>query len=375
MSKLPAADVDRAPFPRERAESWAEFQRKIEPWLDGSWLFRGVSSARHLLIPSIGRNGRGWKYSLDLERRLLEKFQREALPYLRTNIEVSDKWTWLAMAQHHGVPTRLLDWSESPFISLFFATLGNDHEDAGVYLVKRPSQVRDVRKDPFAVTRPAFFYPRHVTARITAQSGLFTVQPKPSEPYAGTGMRQIVISAAAKPDIRRKLDAIGIHHALIYADLDGLSARLRSIEAFRLAAPATTTSPSAKDVVAPRARRRPPPNDPQKYQWGEQSERNGWRVTAKVTASPQDEEWFRIRLHVRPTKNSKKRFTENVSFHLHDSFKKSVETVRPRTDTEAQLKLWAYGAFTVGVLVEQDGTKLELDLGRLEDAPPLFRQR
>lgn len=115
----------------------------------------------------------------------------------------------------------------------------------------------------------------------------------------------------------------------------------------------------------------PPKDDPQKQQWGGLSERNGWRVAATVKASKSDRDWFRIDLKVEPT--GEKRLLGPVIFHLHDSFTDPVREVEPRSSREASLKLWAYGAFTVGVLVSQDGTPLELDLAELPDAPKRFR--
>jgi hypothetical protein len=359
-----------APFPRARAENWADFQTIIEPHLDGNWLFRGVSSVRHLLIPSVGRIIAGDAVSKRLERDLLDQFRREAIPYLRFALDPQDEWGWLALAQHHGVPTRLLDWSESPFVSLFFAAWGNDGDDAGVYLVERPKQVTQFTTSPFEASENAFFYPRHVTPRITAQSGVFTVQMDPRQPYSGSIVKQIVISAAAKPDFRRKLDAIGMHHAAMLADLDGLSQRLRALQSFRAFAP----SPALARVDEPTRvqRRRPVAGDPQRYQWGEEPRRGGWELVAKVTEDAEEKEWFRIRLGV--CSIGGKKLNKTVIFHLHDSFVKPRREVKPR-DGVAELKVWAYGAFTVGAEVTQDGTQLELDLAKLDDAPDLFRER
>jgi hypothetical protein len=96
-------------------------------------------------------------------------------------------------------------------------------------------------------------------------------------------------------------------------------------------------------------------------------------VTAKVKASDSDEDWFRIDLKV--TATSDKALREPVVFHLHDSFSEPIQTVDPKSPDEVRLRLWAYGAFTVGVLVTQDDTKLELDLTELPDAPERFRSR
>jgi hypothetical protein len=71
---------------------------------------------------------------------------------------------------------------------------------------------------------------------------------------------------------------------------------------------------------------------------------------------------------------TKRTLTGDVIFHLHDSFpgpERRVAAVRGK----ATLEVEAYGAFTVGVVVEQDGTLLELDLADLPRAPKRFREQ
>ncbi len=101
------------------------------------------------------------------------------------------------------------------------------------------------------------------------------------------------------------------------------------------------------------------------------SERDGWRVGARVKASKSDRDWFRIDLAVEPT--GEKSLSAPVIFHLHDTFPDAVREVQPRSSNQASLRLWAYGAFTVGVLISQDGTPLEIELAELPDAPNRFR--
>jgi hypothetical protein len=114
------------------------------------------------------------------------------------------------------------------------------------------------------------------------------------------------------------------------------------------------------------------PRDPQKGQWGGLSARNGWEVTAEVTEIQAD--WYEIRLTTAATRNARKSLTGNVSFFLHDSFARAVRSVKS-SNGKARLKLAAYGAFTVGVLIERDGTTLEIDLAELESAPKPFREQ
>jgi FRG domain/prokaryotic YEATS domain len=355
-------------FARPDISSWAEFHAGIDPYLDGEHLFRGVTNAAHPLIPAVGRNGETWMYSRKLEEELLEEFKREAVPYLKHLIGEDDDWTWLALAQHHGVPTRLLDWSESPYVALFFAVWGDradEAKDAGVYVIRRPDRVIKFDSSPFNVRKGGFFFPRHITARITAQSGLFTVQRYPDQPYSGTDVTQLIIAAEAKPEIRKKLDAIGVHDASIFADLEGLCRRLK----------ASRTRPIARltpvDAALPQEYQRGPyvPSDPQKNQWGGRPDRNGFVLSATVAESPSSKNWFEVRLEVR----GKGKLTDPVEFHLHDTFPKPVRTVRPDKDGIVREKVWSYGAFTVGAKVKD--TRLELDLAKLAGVPVKFATR
>jgi len=89
------------------------------------WLFRGQTNAEWGLETTLERLAR--RFSIDfselskIEQGLLRKFQREASLYISTPPNKNDNMQWLALMQHHGSPTRLLDWTYSFFVATYFA--------------------------------------------------------------------------------------------------------------------------------------------------------------------------------------------------------------------------------------------------------------
>src|SRR4051812_17744020 len=91
-------------------------------------IYRGASDAEAPLLTSLDRLGgtSPAHTKADLEEHVLRNFIRYSRPHLGT--ERVDDWELLVSAQHHGVPTRLLDWTYSPLVAAFFATRPNDEE-------------------------------------------------------------------------------------------------------------------------------------------------------------------------------------------------------------------------------------------------------
>lgn len=189
-----------------------------------SGYFRGVCNAEYQLIPKIGRTT-ATIIPDHAEKDILKEFARLAAPYIETNPD--DIWQWLALAQHHGLSTRLLDWTHNPLTAMFFAVEQAVPADACIYALNRGGTVHHIKpaedKDPFNIRGVRIFQPRHVTRRIVAQAGIFTVHENPKEPYDADDITKYTISSAACPRILERLAQFGINRATLFPDLDGVA--------------------------------------------------------------------------------------------------------------------------------------------------------
>ena len=188
----------------------------------GSWVFRGEANIDWKTRPRVGRP----PAETHNERRIFGHFVREA-PAVEPNLPASE-WELLALAQHHGLPTRLLDWTENPLAALFFACLSSPETDGAIFALKTSSVIRDESVSPFEVTTLARYRPRHITSRIHAQRGLFTVHPDPEKPLALADRGEVRVHRAplrheAKTEMLWTLSRFGISMSSLFPDLDGLA--------------------------------------------------------------------------------------------------------------------------------------------------------
>ncbi len=198
----------------------------------GQWVFRGHSNKEYRLIPSVGRTPRTSKSCRKYEEDLFNIFRREAQAYL--NALPSTEWEWLSFAQHHGLPTRLLDWTYNPLVALYFAVEANYQVDSEIFALHASTQAPiEVRNgSPFDITKPEKYFPTIVSPRIRAQEGLFVICAELESPLDKTlredwELDRILVPAKAKEGIRYALFRLGIHASSLFPDIEGLATRLK----------------------------------------------------------------------------------------------------------------------------------------------------
>jgi hypothetical protein len=244
-------------------KSWCQLQDEL---FEGAWdaglgrfrsncAFRGLSDAGYRLETTLMRLGGDFA---GLEKHLLRNFRKYAY---RTGINPHSIWHWLSVAQHHGLPTRLLDWTHSPLCAMHFATANIErfHLDGAIWAVNYvavhrhlPALLKNqlsieganvftaemlsdavasltdftrMAADPFAL----FFEPPSMDDRIVNQFALFSTLTDATarlddwlRGYPDC-WRQIIIPASLKWEIRDKLDQANITERVLFPGLDGLS--------------------------------------------------------------------------------------------------------------------------------------------------------
>lgn len=192
-------------------------------------IFRGVKRPlSHPLIPGAGRGPtKDTRKMLRAERAILREFKRTAVPFLP--FQPHDDWEWLALAQHHGLPTRLLDWTTNPLVAAYFACSGSSEGQDSVIYALRDGKCLDLSAfpDPFMLISVALIRPAHVTARLSAQDGVFTVHPDPRVPFTHPKLTAISISCRARNSILRDISRNGINIEKLFPGLDGICAKIR----------------------------------------------------------------------------------------------------------------------------------------------------
>jgi len=251
-----------------RASSWNHLLEELhhEAWkpalgrFRSNFAFRGMEDASDDLTTSLHRLGGNY---LKQEGHLLRNFRKYAH---RDEVPGDLIWNWLALAQHHGLPTRLLDWTFSPLVAMHFATqsIESFHIDGVIWCVDYvkthsllPKSLRLILKEeqadvfttemlqraadqlwkfddlsegePFAV----FLDPPSLDDRIVNQFALLSLMSS-AEARLDEWLnvrpqlfRKIVVPASLKWEVRDKLDQANITERVLFPGLDGLGRWLR----------------------------------------------------------------------------------------------------------------------------------------------------
>ena len=232
--------------------SIAELLSALEEYLPSSSLwYRGQSNHDWSLLPSLAREPSG----LGRESDLIAKFKQNAsllLPSVPNN-----DWEWLTIMQHHRVPTRLLDWTESPLVALYFAVTSSDNEDGALWVLEPTSLNREskispeynnyipnfedhitgnyspsaLRAETMTKLEPiAIIGPRN-TPRMQAQLGVFTVIHREAKPVENVGdgqhVRKYLVPSQTKINLRRELSLLSFNRFQLFPDLESLGELLK----------------------------------------------------------------------------------------------------------------------------------------------------
>lgn len=238
--------------------------------LPNNYIYRGHASADWLLESSLERTiGAGWsaEQAKKFEEHSLTQFQSKFHLYDRENIQPESKLAWLSIMQHYGVPTRLLDFTESPYVALYFALEAYKpqlREDLAVFAIDYTGvmersiehiarrdedfnetrlSVNSKRDEIFETIVDRFAYdvawitePKHLNARLDRQAGTFLLSGNRGsrlekvlqlEIYHGISVRKYRICHELYTGVYALLRKMNITSKSLYGDLDGLARWIR----------------------------------------------------------------------------------------------------------------------------------------------------
>jgi hypothetical protein len=250
----------------ETVHSWRELDEAVqdpsfgrhEHRVHSSLVFRGLARSSYSHVSSLARLSGEYPR---LERHLIRNFRK----YAHRQAPGPTQWDWLSLAQHHGLPTRLLDWTFSPLVALHFATASWAEDDAVLLAVDAegahellPESLREALaresalvfttemlaqhaadldeldelgrgEEPFVL----FFEPPSLDERIVNQAAVLSAMSDPTfqmsewldaHPDLWRSWR---IPPDVKAEVRERLDQSNVNERVLLPDLDGLAAWLR----------------------------------------------------------------------------------------------------------------------------------------------------
>lgn len=236
----------RKPYPVLQIHGLRDYIELLEKYLANEFaIFRGQARDWELLprIASI-------KHVLPVlenERAMFNAFRHEAVSFITP--EPSSEWEWLAVAQHHGLPTRLLDWSTNALGALWFSVRHPASDgQSGVIWIYLPDDADVIRspsadESPFGSETIKVYLPRHTFGRVRSQSGAFTVHtflrrenrfiPLDEHSQQNTRLIKVLIPAGRFGLIRHDLFRCGIHAGSLFPDVGGIAERIRGMYVYQ----------------------------------------------------------------------------------------------------------------------------------------------
>lgn len=257
------------PWGEKRLNGWRDFIEAVEPLSrnEGATLFRGQTrdDENWSLKPSLVRAAESFGLPaadvIQVERAMLLQFQQVAHLYFPASaLPLTDSAThWLMLMQHHRAPTRLLDWTESPYVAAYFACIDHwDHDGVVWWFHERFLEMRTKDRygeggaspkldDPNPPPRIHALHGRASTERMLAQRGAFTICDHPLVDHAdvipgrqgdrlyNSGVCRFVIPGKHKRSILEQLRVANITAASLFPGADGLGLGLKELLTMRMA--------------------------------------------------------------------------------------------------------------------------------------------
>ena len=241
------------------------------------FFYRGCGNHKYELLPSLYRHKekKTIQEVIKLEQKILDRFKHRSIPYLSQPVLNEADWQYLFLMQHYGVPTRLLDWSENPYIALFFALTLADYNynkkkyksDASFWILNATQWNKKViDKDTYdgeilthsnillkgyspmiaceqLNKNPVAIYGEYNSQRIVAQRGAFTIfgsdlspmeKVKRKEKFPNDILSKYLIKKDFIPELLNSLLVIGFTDSVIFPDLEGLSKEIKRLYKFEV---------------------------------------------------------------------------------------------------------------------------------------------
>lgn len=259
-------------------KSWDELRTKLTKMGDEIWYFRGHTNSAWGLQPKLERAIITYQ-----EKELFDEFKRSAHLYTLSNSRLETRMEWLSLMQFHGAPTRLLDWTRSPYVAAFFAVndLQVSEQFAAVWAINiseifkltRRKFEKDIRFKPLFEDRYLYHYtllnddfknsflsewyeeeeykfpsivlpiaPYYAHPQLTIQQGTYLAQTRlfkddavtqvsfeealshtMEEEFDPRWIKKFCLPSKLRPQMLRELNAMNINDATLFPGLDGLA--------------------------------------------------------------------------------------------------------------------------------------------------------